>query len=80
MKLTKEEILNMENERMIFEIIVFRREKRLNFKKKYPSITETEMLTRLKRSQAYKFRDKQKRLINEMLEDGISKMRGFREV
>lgn len=61
--------LDMDNEQLIFEIKMFRREKREYFKKKYGDITESEMLLKLNRSQSHKFRTRQKELISKILED-----------
>ena len=59
--------LNLKNEQIIFEIKLFRREKREYLKKKYPMITEAKMLKKLNLAQKKEFGDNQKKLIVEFL-------------
>lgn len=61
--------LEMNNEQLIFEIKMFRKEKRDYLKIKYPNLTESKILSKLNKSQKYKFGDKQTKLINEILND-----------
>ena len=78
--LTKDEILSMENEKLISEICLFQKIKKIQIKKKYANITDWELLKKLNRATHYKFGDKRRKLVKEMVENGISKMQGFREV
>ena len=60
-------ILQMENEKLIFEIKLFRRIKRDEILKKNPLISETEILKKINYAQSKKFKEKQRKLIGEFL-------------
>ena len=70
-----ERVLQLENDKLIFEIKLFRRSMREQIFKKYPLISETEILKKLNTEQAKLFKEKQKKLIREFLSASFLKDR-----